>query len=190
MLSFINILYCLPDMTSVDGFYARIGQFVGSGGQDTSIPFDIDVASVGNGYNPISGHYTAPVDGLYSISFEVMAWDGCAGAGNYLCGLLYVGNVVKSESCSIFPNSAGTSLTLHLLQGEAARLAIKATAPCLTTNGNDNDNKFSGHLVYQVIKTWHAELRMPFLSFDTKKKYNILFLINKIMFTIVRLLIN
>ena len=138
-------------MTSIAGFYARKGQFVGSGGQDISIPFDVEVIFIGNGYDPYSGQYTAPVDGLYSISFEVMASAGCNGAGEYLCGLLYVDNVVKSESCSIFPNSAGTALTLHLHQYAVVWLAVKSTAPCLTINGNDHDNKFSGHLIYQTI---------------------------------------
>ena len=62
--------------TGFVAFFARLATpFTGSDGQ--TIPFDVVDLNVGDAYDPLSGAFTAPVDGIYSISYEILADEAC-----------------------------------------------------------------------------------------------------------------
>ena len=134
--------------TGVVAFYARINGFTGSPTEDSTIPFDIVDLNVGNAYDPTNGEFAAPVNGLYSFSLEFIA---AASYGTvHTCLRLYVNNVVISESCSVHPNSAGTAVTVQLTAGQGVKLATRYGI-CTSLDPGSNQNKFSGHLLYQII---------------------------------------
>ncbi|VDI57469.1 Hypothetical predicted protein [Mytilus galloprovincialis] len=53
------------------GFYAYLGQNEDSPSKHHTIIFDVQKTNVGNGYNPFSGLFTAPQDGLYTFSTSI-----------------------------------------------------------------------------------------------------------------------
>ena len=77
-------------------FYGRIDGFTGSPTENTVIPFDIVDLNVGNAYDPTNGEFTAPVGGLYSFSYEIMAAEYCG--TDFTCVYLYIDSVMASES--------------------------------------------------------------------------------------------
>ena len=62
--------------------------FTRAEGVDSTIPFDDVQLNVGGGYNPATSHFTAPVSGIYSISYAVLAYSGAM----YTYVGLYVNN--------------------------------------------------------------------------------------------------
>ena len=137
-------------MTGVVAFYARIAGFTGSSSQDSPIPFNVVDLNVGNAYNPDTGEFVAPVDGLYSISFDLLAGSAC-GTTNFMAARMYVNGALISDSGTTYPNSAGTAVTVQLSSGQAVWMALQHNAPCITLNNYDKNHKFSGHLLYQII---------------------------------------
>ena len=128
---------------------ARIDGFTGSAGSPTVIPFDIVDLNIGNGYNPATGEFSPPVSGIYEISYEATA-DGSCGAG-HICVRLDVNTYGISESCDQSYESCGTSVTLQLSAGDTVTLSIDDGESCRVLGGGTTTNKFSGHLVYQII---------------------------------------
>ncbi|VDI70832.1 Hypothetical predicted protein [Mytilus galloprovincialis] len=53
------------------GFYAYLGQNEDSPSKHHTIIFNVQKTNVGNGYNPFSGLFTAPQDGLYTFSTSI-----------------------------------------------------------------------------------------------------------------------
>ncbi|XP_071177904.1 complement C1q-like protein 4 [Mytilus edulis] len=53
------------------GFYAYLGQNEDNPGKHHTIIFDVQKTNVGNGYNPFSGLFTAPQDGLYAFATSI-----------------------------------------------------------------------------------------------------------------------
>ena len=130
-------------------FLAKIAAFTGSPSQDTTIPFDVVDLNIGNGYNPATGEFTPPVSGIYDLSYEVMAHGSC-GTG-YICVELKINSVGISQSCSVHPNSAGSSVAVQLSSGDTVTVAVEYDASCEVLNNYDVYNKFSGHLIYQIL---------------------------------------
>ena len=130
-------------------FLAKIAAFTGSPSQDTTIPFDVVDLNIGNGYNPATGEFTPPVSGIYDLSYEVLA-DGSCGV-NHIDIQLEVNSVIISQSCSEVCASGGSSMSVQLSAGDTVTVAVNSAAPCDVMFGNSRYNKFSGHLVYQII---------------------------------------
>ena len=128
-------------------FLARINGFTGSAGSSTVIPFDIVDLNIGNGYNPATGEFSPPVSGIYEISYE--ATGSCE--EGHICVQLHVNTVGISESCDQTYESCGTSVTLQLSAGDTVTLSTDGGASCRVLSGLTAHNKFSGHLVYQII---------------------------------------
>ncbi|CAC5422358.1 C1QL [Mytilus coruscus] len=57
-----------PTVNSKIGFYAYMSQNEDNPSKHHTIIFDVQKTNVGNGYNPFSGLFTAPKDGLYAFS--------------------------------------------------------------------------------------------------------------------------
>ncbi|CAC5400372.1 unnamed protein product [Mytilus coruscus] len=53
------------------GFYAYMSQNEDNPGKHHTIIFDVQKTAVGTGYNPFSGLFTAPQDGLYAFSTSI-----------------------------------------------------------------------------------------------------------------------
>ena len=131
-------------------FFAQIGGFTGSPSVHVMIPFDIVVLNIGNAYNENTGEFTAPVAGVYSISYEVQA-DGSCGT-DVMWIRLYLNGGTVASSASEYGGSGGTAVTLQLAAGDVVWVAISSVSSCVYTHdGNTNANKFSGHLLYQII---------------------------------------
>ena len=133
---------------SVVAFYARIVGFVASPGEHTTIPFDLVDLNIGGAYDPTTGFFTAPVDGLYSFSYEAMAHFTCS---SYACVGLRINGVGVSDSCTDYANSAGTAVTARLTAGQVALILLYFDAPCASLNTGTSQNKFSGHLLYEIV---------------------------------------
>ena len=123
--------------------------FTGTSGD--TIPFDDVVLNIGNAYDPMNLDFTAPVTGIYDLSYGALA-DGSCGS-NHICVALQVNGLDMSMSCSEVYASGGTSVTLQLQAGDSAKVIVHGTAPCfnLYDSGNNSFHTFSGHLVYQII---------------------------------------
>ena len=135
--------------TGVVAFLAKIAAFTGSPSQDTTIPFDVVDLNIGNSYNPDTGAFTTPVSGIYDLSYEAMAEATC-GTG-HICVELKVNSVGISQSCSVHPNSAGSSVSVQLSSGDTVTVAVDYGASCEVLNDHALFNKFSSHLIYQII---------------------------------------
>ena len=114
------------------------------------IPFDVVVLNIASAYNENTGEFTAPVAGVYSISYEVQADSSC---GNDVMWIrLYLNGGTIASSASEYGGSGGTAVTLQLAAGDIVWVTVSSTGSCLLThNGSTLANKFSGHLLYQII---------------------------------------
>ena len=130
-------------------FFAKIAAFTGSPSQDTTIPFDVVDLNIGNGYDPATGEFTPPVSGIYDLSYEVLADDTCGTA--HICVELKINSVSISQSCCATPNSAGSSVSVQLSAGDTVTVAVDYGAPCEVLNNYVLFNKFSSHLIYQIL---------------------------------------
>ena len=130
-------------------FLARIDGFTGSVSEHTTIPFDVVDLNIGNAYDPVNGDFTAPVNGIYELSYEVLADDTC-GTEN-ICVLLAINGVLLSESCSEYISSGGTAVTVQLTAGDTVTVDVASGHPCVVLRQGVLSNKFSGHLVYMII---------------------------------------
>ena len=122
--------------------------FTGTSGD--TIPFDDVVLNIGNAYDPMNWDFTAPVTGIYDLSYGALAGYSCS--SNHMCVALQVNGLDMSISCSEVFASGGTSVTLQLQAGDSAKI-IFHPAPCciLHDSGGYSYHTFSGHLVYQII---------------------------------------
>ena len=130
-------------------FLARIAGFTGSPSEPTTIPFDVVDLNVGNAYDPVNGVFTAPVSGIYELSYEALADDTC-GTGN-MCVRLTINGVVLSTSCSEYISSAGIAVTVQLTAGDTVTVDLGSGSSCVVLYEGSSHNKFSGHLVYMII---------------------------------------
>ena len=130
-------------------FKARIAEFTGSPSEHSIIPFDVVDLNIGDAYDPVTGAFTAPVSGIYDISYEGLASSSCG--TNNICLILRVNGVTLSASCSEYAASGGTGVTMQLSAGDMVTVALNYSSACEITNDGVNYNKFSGHLVYEII---------------------------------------
>ena len=130
-------------------FLARIDGFTGSLSEDSTIPFDVVDLNVGNAYDPVNGVFTAPVSGIYELSYEALADDTC-GSGA-ACVRLTINGVLLSYSCSEYLSSGGTAVTVQLTAGDTVTVDVNSGSPCVVLHNGAYNNKFSGHLVYMII---------------------------------------
>ncbi len=97
------------------GFLAYLSSNV-EGSHYTPIPFDTEEYDYGNNYNPSTGIYTVPLDGLYLIHARVY------GADNWAAHIIKVDTDGVTYSLAYDPDyiyqQATTSIVLHLLAGQ------------------------------------------------------------------------
>ena len=141
--------FVLGHVTGVVAFLAKIAAFTGSPTQDTTIPFDVVDLNIGNGYDPATGVFTPPVSGIYDMSYEAQA-DGSCGTDNIVVQL-EVNSVIISRSYSEAYASGGSSVSVQLSAGDTVTVAVVSGSPCEALYNYVSANKFSGHLVYQII---------------------------------------
>ena len=145
----LNSLNLFHITVGVVAFLARIGGFTGSPSEYTTIPFDVVDLNIGDAYDPVTGAFTAPVSGIYDISYEGLASSSC-GTGN-ISLLLNVNGATSSMSCSEYLASGGTSVTIRLSAGDMVTVVMSFGSSCEITYPDSIANKFSGHLVYEII---------------------------------------
>ena len=129
-------------------FLARIDGFKGSSTL-TDVPFDIVDLNLGNAYDPETGEFTAPVSGIYEISYEVLTGETCYN-GYIKCNLNLGSISTISSSLGKYLHSGGTSLTLQREAGEKVSIDFIGYEGCESLAVGASNNKFSGHLVYMI----------------------------------------
>ena len=130
-------------------FLARIDAFTGSLTEHTIIPFDIVDLNIGDSYDPLTGEFTPPVSGIYHISHQATGDDSC-GTGE-IGVILQVNGVDESEAFSEVHSSGASSVSLQLAAGDTVTVVTDYTQACQSLQNNNLINKFSAHLVYQII---------------------------------------
>ena len=104
------------------GFLASLSADV-EGSAITNIPFDTEEYDYGNNYNPATGEYTVPTDGLYLVHARVYGGDN--GASHYV----KVDGVDVTYSQEYDPSyqfqSVSTSIVLHLQSSQ--QVAVEPT---------------------------------------------------------------
>ena len=105
--------------------------------------------NIGDSYDPLTGEFSPPVSGIYHISHQAMA-DGSCGDGE-IAVKLQVNGVDKSEAHSELYSSAASSVSLQLAAGDTVTVVTDYTQACQSLQNNNLINKFSAHLVYQII---------------------------------------
>ena len=131
--------------SGVVAFQARNLGFTGANG--AQIPFEVVDVNIGDAYDP-SGIFTAPVAGIYQISYEVMA-DGSCGTSN-TCVDLNINGVDTMRSCSEYAASGGSSMILQLMAGDTLSLTIGAVCTSILDSSLAH-NQFGGHLLYEIL---------------------------------------
>ena len=133
--------------SGVVAFQARSQGFTGTLG--AQIPFELVDVNIGDAYDP-SSDFTAPVAGIYQISYEVLTDDTCG--SNLACVYLTVNGVYMMKSCSDYAASGGSSMILQLMVGDTVSLNLGG--PCYSLHDSSETysyNQFSGHLLYEVL---------------------------------------
>ncbi|KAJ0041738.1 hypothetical protein NL108_017531 [Boleophthalmus pectinirostris] len=112
---------------------------------DTTLVYKYVTTNIGNGYNPVTGIFTAPVKGVYHFQFFAQCCSHPAEA--YLmkngCGVF-----MAHESSEGGSTSAGNAVSLSLDLGDVVYVVL----PC-GRKLHDNDhhhNTFSGHLLFTL----------------------------------------
>ena len=147
MLHENHVTFTSESSAGVVAFQARNQGFTGSSG--AQIPFELVDINIGNGYDP-SGTFTAPVSGVYQLSYEVLADNSCG--TNHVCAHLNLNGVDLMYSCSEVYASGGSSIILQLMAGDDVYIGI--AGPCYNLNphsGSAAYNQFGGHLLYDTI---------------------------------------
>lgn len=112
-------------------------------GTDQNIVFDNAVTNIGNGYHPLHGIFTAPVDGTYVLAVTV---SGISTNEHYYCYLDVNGQRVlkfltnpyeQSSHMAIVQLKAGNDVSVKNIQPDEHILGNRYTA-------------FSGFLLYQT----------------------------------------
>ena len=145
----INMVYIIEPSTRVVAFNAKIAGFSGLDTGFTRIPFNIVDLNTGGSYDPEIGIFKAPISGLYSISYEILASPSCR--DNHVCVNLLVNGVFSSGSCSKVFSSGGTAVNLKLMKGTSVWLVTSYSATCHTLHPDSQYNTFSAHLVHTII---------------------------------------
>ena len=137
------------DASGITVFSARASNGYSGSGGDTIIFNEIDV-NVGGAYSSLDGIFIAPVDGVYTFSFQILADANCN--LGYACAFLVHNSVNKVRTCSEANNSGSSTFNLQLTVGDNVMVTIGTGAPCqLFDAANSESNTFSGQLLYTII---------------------------------------
>ncbi|XP_035981646.1 cerebellin-1 [Fundulus heteroclitus] len=118
---------------------------IGPFNTDITVKFSKVFTNFGQGYNPVTGIFTAPVRGIYYIRFNVFQPRQDLGAGFHLYHNSwkvmsgYVASTGRSESAS-------NAVILHLEQGDV--VFINLVKGCTAYDDGNNYTTFSGFLVF------------------------------------------
>ena len=144
-----NVSFTSESSAGIVVFQARSKGFTGSVG--VQIPFELVDINIGNGYD-LSGTFTAPVSGLYQLSYEILADISCG--ADHTCARVHQNGVPFMESCSESYASGGSSLIRQLMAGDDVYLDIHVVGGChnlYVGTGSYVHNQFSGHLLHEII---------------------------------------
>ncbi|XP_071177903.1 complement C1q-like protein 4 [Mytilus edulis] len=130
------------------GFYAYLGQNEDNPGKHHTIIFDVQKTNVGNGYNPFSGLFTAPQDGLYAFATSITM-------GHHYASFEFVknaniqGSFFVDASATNEWRSSSSTVVLVLVQGDVVFLRTSST---YVPHGNilsskDARSSFTGWLI-------------------------------------------
>ncbi|CAG5929582.1 unnamed protein product [Menidia menidia] len=114
---------------------------------DTTVKYRTVRTNLGSAYNPSTGIFTAPVQGIYHFSFFYHA------GGSHYAHLVLIQNDGKVAEAYDHKTNAdtadngGNAVFLHLEQGDNVFVRLGANTHIW---GNDHISTFSGFLLYEV----------------------------------------
>ena len=118
----------------------------------TPIPFDREILNVGGAMNLTSGKFTAPRDGIYSFSFNGLAWFPASSTTVFLRVYMYLNGIGIARG---YADEVGTAAqyetfswqsTLNLKAGDQIWIEINSMATGAYLNGYCYTH-FSGYLL-------------------------------------------
>ncbi|CAG2199434.1 COL8A [Mytilus edulis] len=130
-----------PRRTKIPAFSAMLTS-PQTPGTNKAIKFGKVVTNIGNGYNPTTGIFTAPVAGVYQFSYTVMSQ-----GGKYLYVYLALNNI-KQQSTWLKGSShetGTTSIILNLKRGD--QVAVKSADGTSIHSDGNMYSSFSGYLI-------------------------------------------
>ena len=118
----------------------------------TPIPFDVERLNVGGAMNLTSGKFTAPRDGIYSFSFNGLAWFPASSTTVFLRVYMYLNGIGIARG---YADEVGTAAqyetfswqsTLNLKAGDQIWIEINSMSTGVSLN-DSYFTHFSGHLL-------------------------------------------
>lgn len=114
------------------------------------VPFNHTFLNLGGGYNSMSGIFTVPHAGLYSLALTVYSDAGTRGSKLAACARLQVnGRVVagaREKNNLDHEDSSSAAVALHLKAGD--QVAVFLPPGCFLCDDSSHFNTFSGFLLY------------------------------------------
>ena len=123
---------------------------------NTPIPFDVEILNVGGAMNLTSGKFTAPRDGVYSFSFNGLAWFPASSSAVLVDVNMYLNGNFIGRGWADEVGSAGQyeafsfQTTFNLVAGDQFWLQIYRFTTGAYIRGGFYTH-FSGHLLEEKI---------------------------------------
>ena len=121
--------------------------YVSSGGNSSAtgkFPAESVHFNIGNCYNTSTYEFTAPVHGIYHMSFSAFTNTGATSSSRIYA--LINGSIVEQVGATIEQHGNSLSLTVEMQAGETFALTGGAGVPIYYFGANGH-NRFSGHLI-------------------------------------------
>ena len=107
----------------------------------------MNVGLTGPSYDGNTGIFTAPVDGYYQFSHQVLPDIGCS-TGPWMRTYLEINGEVISWTVSTWPNTHATVEVVEMKAGDKAWISMAKISGCRITDRAMKHNGFSGILIH------------------------------------------
>lgn len=117
----------------------RTTPLTGSSSQNIDIKFDKIITNIGNGFDPHTSHFTAPVNGTYHFAMSYLA----ANTAGHI--FWHVNGIQVMEMFALTNGGTGSgTVILHLTKGDQVWLKLRKSETMQPTF-----NSFTGYLMFE-----------------------------------------